>query len=90
MQLKGSRKVTETIRILDLGDAALMVDFRGQVDPLTRIHQLCALLYSDPPVWLRDAIPGIDTLLISLNFEVTIQAHTHSITLRGDCPNRFG
>jgi len=78
MQLKGSRKVAETIRILDLGDAALMVDFRGQADPLTRIHQLCALLYSDPPVWLRDAIPGIDTLLISLNFEATQYAQTRA------------
>ena len=49
MQLKRSRKVVEEIRILDLGDAALMVDFRGQIDPLSRIHQLCALLFSEAP-----------------------------------------
>ena len=71
MQLKRSRKVVEEIRILDLGDAALMVDFRGQIDPLSRIHQLCTLLFSEAPEWLKDLIPGIDTLLISLHFKDT-------------------
>jgi KipI family sensor histidine kinase inhibitor len=78
MQLKGSRKVLEKIRILDLGDAALMVDFRGQIDPLSHIHQLCALLFSETPEWLRDVIPGIDTLLISLHFKDTEYAQTRA------------
>ena len=78
MQLKRSRKVAEKIRILDLGDAALMIDFRGQADPLSFIHQLCALLFSKAPEWLMDAIPGIDTLLISLHFKDTQYAQTRT------------
>jgi KipI family sensor histidine kinase inhibitor len=78
MQLKRSRKVLGEIRILDLGDAALMVDFRGQIDPLSRIHQLCALLFSEAPEWLMDLIPGIDTLLISLYFKDTQYARTRA------------
>ena len=78
MQLKRSRKVVEETRILDLGDAALMVDFRGQIDPLSRIHQLCALLFSETPEWLKDLIPGIDTLLISLHFKDNQYAQTRA------------
>ena len=71
MQLKRSRKVAGEIDILNLGDAALLLDFRESVDPLSRIHQLCTLLFSAAPEWLEDVIPGIDSLFISLHFENT-------------------
>ena len=71
MQLKRSRKVAGKIVILNLGDAALLLDFRESVDPISHIHQLCALLFSVSPDWLKDTIPGIDSLLISLHFENT-------------------
>lgn len=64
MALRKSRKV----EILNLGDAALLVDFAGYADALNKIHQLCELLFSRSPSWLLDAIPGIDSLLVSLNF----------------------
>lgn len=78
MQLKRSRKVAEKIGILDLGDAALMVDFRGQIEPLSHIHQLCAMLFSEVPEWLMDVIPGVDTLLICLKFKDTRYSQTRA------------
>jgi len=71
MQLKRLKKVAGKIDILNLGDAALLLDFRESVDPLSGIHQLCALLFSASPRWLKDTIPGMDSLLISLHFENT-------------------
>ena len=69
MALKQSRKAVSKVDILDLGDAALLVDFRGSADALIKVHKLCGLLFSRSPTWLLDAIPGIDTLLISLRFQ---------------------
>ena len=69
MALPRSRKVVSKVDVLDLGDAALLVDFRGSSNALIKIHQLCELLFSRSPSWLLDAIPGIDTLLVSLKFE---------------------
>ena len=68
MRLKRTKKVTNKIDILDLGDAALLVDFRGHTEPLNQIHQLSHLLASQGPTWLLDLIPGIDTLLVALQF----------------------
>jgi len=68
MQLKRSRKAASKVDILDLGDAALLVDFRSYPEPLSKIHQLTDLLFSLSPVWLLDLIPGIDSLLVALKF----------------------
>ncbi len=68
MQLKRSEKVPGKIDILDSGDAAVLVDFRNYLEPLSKIHQLSELLSSLSPVWLLDLIPGIDTLLVVLKF----------------------
>jgi KipI family sensor histidine kinase inhibitor len=69
MALKQSKKAVSKVDILDLGDAALLVDFRGSSDALIKVHKLCERLFSRSPSWLLDAIPGIDTLLISLQFQ---------------------
>jgi KipI family sensor histidine kinase inhibitor len=69
MALKQSKKAVSKVDILDLGDAALLVDFRGSSDALIKVHKLCELLFSRSPAWLLDAIPGIDTLLVSLQFQ---------------------
>ena len=68
MVLKQSRKPVSKVDILNLGDAALLVDFREAADALIKIHSLCELLLSRSPSWLLDVIPGIDTLLVSLRF----------------------
>jgi len=68
MQLKRSRKGFSKIGIQDLGDAALLVDFQNYLEPLSKIHQLSELLFSSSPAWLLDLIPGIDTLLVALQF----------------------
>lgn len=68
MRLKRTRKVASKVDILDLGDAAILVDFRGFPDPLSKIHQLSELLLSSSPTWFLDLIPGIDTLLVALRF----------------------
>ena len=68
MQLKRSRKVPTKINVLDLGDAALLVDFRNYPEALSKIHQLSELLFSRSPPWLLDLIPGIDSLLVALKF----------------------
>ncbi len=69
MALKQSKKVVSKVDVLDLGDAALLVDFRGSADALIKIHKLGELLFSRSPTWLLDAIPGIDTLLVSLQYQ---------------------
>ena len=68
MQLEKSRTVSDKIDILDLGDAALLVDFQGYPEPLSQIHQLAKLLSSRSPHWLLDLIPGIDSLFLALKF----------------------
>ena len=68
MQLKRSRKVAGKVDILDLGDAALFVDFRSYPEPLSKIHELSDLIFSFSPEWLLDLIPGIDSLLVALKF----------------------
>ena len=78
MALKSSQKSSGEINILDVGDAALLVDFRGQSNALTKVHQLCELLLSNSPPWLLDVIPGIDSLLVCLNFESLEFAQTRS------------
>jgi len=69
MALQRLKKATPKLDILDLGDTAILVDFRGDADALLKIHSLCELLLSCSPSWLLDAIPGIDTLLVSLRFD---------------------
>lgn len=78
MQLKRLSKTAGKIEILDLGDTAFLIDFRGYPDPLSQIHQLCSRLFSASPSWLKDALPGIDSLLISLNFESTNYQETRA------------
>ena len=68
MQLRGSRKVISKVDILDLGDVALLVDFRDYPNPLSKIHQLSDILFSLSPVWLLDLILGIDSLMVALKF----------------------
>ncbi|WP_114637181.1 hypothetical protein [Polynucleobacter necessarius] len=68
MQLKRSRKAASKADILDLGDSAVLLDFRGYPEPLSKIHQLADLLFSLSPAWLLDLIPGIDSLLVALKF----------------------
>ena len=66
MALSRSTKSSSQMNILEVGDAALLVDFRGQNNALDQVHQLCDLLLSNSPSWLLDAIPGIDSLLVCL------------------------
>lgn len=68
MALRQSRKLVSKVDILNLGDAALLVDFRESADALTKIHHLSELLLSRSPSWLLDVIPGIDTLLVGLKY----------------------
>lgn len=69
MVLKKTKKVASKLEILDLGDTALLVNFQDQTQALHQIHQLCDALFARSPSWLLDAIPGIDTLLVSLRFQ---------------------
>jgi KipI family sensor histidine kinase inhibitor len=69
MVLKKTKKVASKPEILDLGDTALLVNFQDQTQALHQIHQLCDALFARSPSWLLDAIPGIDTLLVSLRFQ---------------------
>jgi len=55
--------------ILEVGDAALLVDFRGQGNALNSVHQLCEYLLANRPMWLLDVTPGIDSLLVCLDFQ---------------------
>lgn len=69
MVLKKSSRAVPKVEILDLGDAALLIDFQDQAQALHQIHQLCEILFAQSPPWLLDAIPGIDTLLVVLRFQ---------------------
>jgi len=69
MALKRSKQPSGAINILDVGDAALMVDFRGRDNALSTVHRLCERLLTNRPPWLLDVIPGIDTLLVCLSFQ---------------------
>ena len=68
MQLKRSRKAASKVDILDLGDSAVLLDFRGYPESLSKIHQLANHLFLLSPAWLLDLIPGIDSLLVALKF----------------------
>ncbi|QWE24132.1 5-oxoprolinase/urea amidolyase family protein [Polynucleobacter sp. AP-Elch-400A-B2] len=69
MALKKTKKVISKVEILDLGDTALLINFQEHTQALHQIHQLCEALFTRSPPWLLDAIPGIDTLLVSLRFQ---------------------
>ena len=68
MALKIAKQSSAKTHILDVGDVALLVDFRGQANALNFVHQLSEYLLANRPAWLLDVIPGIDTLLICLDF----------------------
>ena len=51
-----------------LGDRSLLLDFSGSANPLQEIHGLSSELFFLKPQWASEIIPGLDSLVIELNF----------------------
>jgi KipI family sensor histidine kinase inhibitor len=68
MALSRAKQSSSQIKILDVGDTSLLVDFQGQGSALNSVHRLCEFLLANHPSWLLDVSPGIDSLLVCLDF----------------------
>jgi KipI family sensor histidine kinase inhibitor len=51
-----------------LGDHSLLIDFSESKNPLKEVHGLSKLLFANKPVWAEEIAPGLDTLVIQLNY----------------------
>ena len=51
-----------------LGDRSLLLDFSDSAKPLQEIHGLSSELFLLKPQWAMEIIPGLDSLIIELNF----------------------
>lgn len=67
MALNTAKQSSNQINVLEVGDTALLVDFRAKDNALNSVHQLCDYLLANRPSWLLDVIPGIDSLLVCLD-----------------------
>jgi len=52
-----------------LGDHSLLIDFSESKNPLKEIHGLSKLLFANKPAWAAEIVPGLDSLVIELNYE---------------------
>ena len=62
-------KADSIINSQDLGDSCLLIDCSHTSLPIKTVHALTNLLFANYPEWALDITPGIDSLLISLNFK---------------------
>lgn len=52
-----------------LGDSSLLLDFSNSSQPLRDIHGLSKLLFANKPEWALEIVPGLDSLVIELNYQ---------------------
>lgn len=62
-------KADSIINFQDLGDSCLLIDCSQTSLPIKTVHALTNLLFVNYPEWALDITPGIDSLLIRLNFK---------------------
>jgi KipI family sensor histidine kinase inhibitor len=53
-----------------IGDHSVLIDFSESLKPLEEIHQLSKYLHANRPIWALDIIPGLDSLVIRLNYPI--------------------
>ena len=62
-------KADAIISSQNLGDSCLLIDCSKTHSPIKTVHVLTHLLFANYPEWALDITPGIDSLLIRLNFK---------------------
>ena len=51
-----------------IGDHSILIDFSKSSDALKDIHELSKLLLSNKPLWAAEIVPGLDSLVIQLQY----------------------
>jgi len=51
-----------------IGDHSVLIDFSKSKDALKEIHELSKLLFANKPLWAAEIVPGLDSLVIQLQF----------------------
>jgi KipI family sensor histidine kinase inhibitor len=51
-----------------IGDHSVLIDFSKSKDALKEIHELSKLLFANRPLWAAEIVPGLDSLVIQLQF----------------------
>ena len=51
-----------------IGDHSILIDFSKSSDALKDIHELSKLLLANKPLWAAEIVPGLDSLVIQLQY----------------------
>lgn len=53
-----------------IGDHSVLIDFSKSTHPLKDIHELSRLLFANRPLWAAEIVPGLDSLVIQLQYSL--------------------
>ena len=51
-----------------IGDHSVLIDFSKSKNALKEIHELSRLLFASKPEWAAEIVPGLDSLVIQLQY----------------------